>query len=479
MRHWAWLLVFVSIFSGSVALAESDSGPDSGGGGRPLTLDDALRIARERSRDLAAARTRLDQARTSVTTAWAALLPTAALQGKYTHNYKEVTLDLAAENQGLFALADIIKATSGNPVQNGLINQYEQTVASLSGTPIIIQKAEQLDFVASLAVPLVMPWAYPALQAAKKNLAAALGNYGVSEAQILLGVAQSFFAAAGADALGVARRNAVAVAKQTIDNAQARLEAGVVNRVEVTRAELALLRAQQSERETQDLREQTYRALATLLLLREPFVVISPDDPMMPLESARELADSALKLRPEFVAAERTIEALDAQASSSRWRWAPTLTGFGNLRAFTYPGFSGDNYAWALGLQLDWVIYDGGARDAARRLSEAQRHENELRLLQLKDTVVDDVEVARRALGTKKLALQTARRSVDLSKETLDLVRVQHDAGTATQLDLLQAQDSLVGAEVAVAQARFDLDLSALQLRQKAGLFPASGPSDK
>jgi outer membrane protein TolC len=455
---------------------------------RPLTLDEALHVARERSRDLAAARARLDQARTTVTQAWAALLPNAGLQGKYTHNYKEVTLDLAQENQGLIALADIIKATSGNPVQNGALNQFEQqlTCFSMGGKPtanggctggsgssnIVIQKQEQLDFVVSVTLPLVVPWAYPALQAAKKNVAAAQANYGVSEQQILLGVAQAFFACAGADALVIARKHAIEVAKQTVDNAQARLEAGVVNRVEVTRAQIALLRAEQAARETEDLRVQTYRALQTLIVLHEPFVVASAGEPAAPTQSAEELAQSALRLRPEFIAYQRTIDALSSQAASGLWRWAPTLSAFGNARAFNYPGFSGDNYAWAVGLQLDWVIYDGGVRDAQRALANAQRRENEYKLLQLKDTVVDDVEVARRALETKRQGLDTARRSVDLSKETLDLVRVQHDAGTATQLDLLQAQDNLVASEVAVAQAKFDLDLSTLQLKQKAGLFP-------
>jgi outer membrane protein TolC len=53
-------------------------------------------------------------------------------------------------------------------------------------------------------------------------------------------------------------------------------------------------------------------------------------------------------------------------------------------------------------------------------------------------------------------------------------VQVQHDAGTATQLDLLQAQDNLVAAEVALAQARFDLSLGALSLERLSGAFPAN-----
>ncbi len=342
MRHFALLLVLV--FS---------TGARAQPGRRALTLDDALRLARENSRDLQAARARLDQARSTVTQAWSALLPTVAIQGKYTHNYKEVTLDLAAENQGLFGLAEVVKATSGNPVQNGAINAFEQQVAAATaGPPIVIQKAEQLDFVASLTVPLIIPYAYPALKSAKRNLAAARANYFVSEAQILLSVAQSFFAVAGADSLLVARKNAILVAKQTVDNAQVRLEAGVVNRVEVTRAQLALLRAEQAERETEDLREQTWRALATLLVLREPFEVNSGSDPAPPGESADELAESALKLRPEFAAAERTIEAYDAQVSSAKWRWAPSLSGFGNARArSTIPASPATHYSWALGLR--------------------------------------------------------------------------------------------------------------------------------
>jgi outer membrane protein TolC len=61
---------------------------------------------------------------------------------------------------------------------------------------------------------------------------------------------------------------------------------------------------------------------------------------------------------------------------------------------------------------------------------------------------------------------------VSLATETLALVRVQRDAGTATQLDLLVAQDTLINSEVNVARARFDLGLTAVQLRRATGVFP-------
>ena len=146
------------------------------------------------------------------------------------------------------------------------------------------------------------------------------------------------------------------------------------------------------------------------------------------------------------------------------------MSAFGNVRAFNYAGFSGDQYSWAVGLQLDWTIYDGGIRDAQRKLAAAQRDENAGQDRSACATRCATTSTTpRRALKTRRRALDTARRSVQLSKETLDLVQVQHDAGTATQLDLLQAQDNLVAAEVALAQARFDLALGGLSARAAVG----------
>jgi outer membrane protein TolC len=346
-------------------------------------------------------------------------------------------------------------------------------VALLQPNPIL-QKSEQLDFVLGAQVPLLVPFAYPALQAAKRSEDAGRANYDVSDAQVLYSTAQAYYACAGADELVEARTHAVVVTQKALENARARLEAGVVNRVEVTRAELQLVRAQQALVESQDTQAQTYRALGTIMNMHDPVRVIATEAPLVGEAPVETLTAQALQLRPEFAALERTVDSNRLTASSNLWRWAPTVSAFGNVRAFNYAGFSGDRYSWAVGLQLDWTLYDGGIRDASRRLAIAQREENEAKLDLLKDQVRDDVDNAERALVTRRRALETARRSLRLSKETLDLVQVQHDAGTATQLDLLQAQDNLVAAEVALAQARFDLSLGGLQLERLSGAFPAN-----
>jgi outer membrane protein TolC len=400
---------------------------------RRLTLDDALRLAREHNRDLRVARARLAQADAAVEQARSALLPTAAAQGKYTHNYKQVEIDIMP-----------------------------------GAEPIVIQQGEALDAAVTATVPLIVPPAYAQLAAARRSERASEATFDATEASVLLGVAQAFFASAGTDELVVARRDAVAVATETFDVAKARVAAQLANQVDSTRAETALVRAQQDLAEAENARAAAYRALATLLGTREP-ITVAPGDaaPPQDIEGAQ-----ALERRPELRAQRATIAAADATVQAAGWRWAPTLSAFGNLRAFNYAGFSGDKYSWAVGLQLDWLLFDGGARDAQRHQAAAQRSEAAERLAQLEDQVSDEVANARGTLATKRKGVTAAQRAVDLARETLRLVRAQYDAGTAKQLDVLQAQDTLVAAEVGLAQAHFDLALAGLQLQRAAGELP-------
>src|SRR6185295_4685988 len=123
--------------------------------------------------------------------AWAALLPTVAAQGKYTHNYKEVSLQ--------FPVFD--------PTMPTAAPKFETAV---------IQKGEQLDFAATATVPLLVPWAYPSLQAAKRNEEAGRAQQSVTVAQVLYATAQAYYACAGADELVEARKHAVMVTQKAL-----------------------------------------------------------------------------------------------------------------------------------------------------------------------------------------------------------------------------------------------------------------------
>jgi outer membrane protein TolC len=398
-----------------------------------LTLDQALQLARSRNRTLTVERARLLQAQTNVEQGWAALFPTVAAQGRYTHNYKEVELMFGPSS-------------------------------------LLLQPSEQLDGTISFTAPIIAPPAYPALEALKAGARASQASFTVSETSLLVSVAQTFHAAWVSDEVVLARQSNVQVARATLGNAKARFDAGTVTKVDVDRAELALVRAEQLEREALNGRDRTYRALGTLIQEQRPFKVQVPT--VVPEHHDERELDTALKLRPEFRLFQASVEAAEAQARAYGWRWAPTLSAFGNARKFNYDNFARDRFSWALGGQLDWVLFDGGTRDAQRHFSRAQAAESRAQIDVLRDSVRDDLADGRRQLETKQHGVEAAERSVALAKETLELVRVQYEAGSVTQVDLLQAQDALVTSQEALAQAHYDVAVADLTLRRAAGVFP-------
>lgn len=439
-----------------------------------LTLDDALALARTHNRDLRASRARLAAAQEGIAQARAALLPQLSAQGKYTHNYKEVRFNFGVFSQSTLGLAEAIRSTTTNPAEAAALASYEaQTAASIAGTPPIeIQLSEQLDGYVAGSVPILAPSSWYALSAADASVRSSEAGYEVNEATVLVGVAQAFFAAAGTDELVAARQDAVRVARETEQVAQTRAQVAAVNLVDVTRAETAFVRAEQDLVEAENTRAAAYRSLATLIGTHDTFQVVPPAVQPQVTGDTKALVHDALARRPELVADRSTIEAARAAWQSDAWRWAPVLSAWGNARLFNYTGFSGDKYSWAVGLQLDWVIYDGGLRDAQRRVAEAQRVEAQARLELETDTISDEVANARGTLETKHAGVTAAERTVALAREALRIVRVQYEAGAATQLDVLQAQDSLVTAQVSLAQAHFDLAMANLQLARATGAFP-------
>jgi outer membrane protein TolC len=418
---------------------------------RDLTMEQALEIAKRANRNLVVSRAQLAAAHTTIEQAWSALFPVVTAQGKFTRNYKNAELDFGGLLKGLGVTLMPPPGTSSDDLV------------------VTILKQNQWDGSINATMPLIAPAAYPALDAVKKGYASSEASYQTSEDQVLYTVAQTFYAAAVADEVLLVRQSAINVARATLDNAQTRFAAGTVTKVDVDRAELALVRAVQNELDAHYAQGQTYRSLATLMQSEAPFKVQPPES--LPRNEPGDL-DSALHLRPEFRGLILSAESSDATRRAYGWRWAPTLSAFARANIGNYIGFTGNTYAWAVGAQLDWTLYDGGSRDASRHLAAAQAAQAEAQAAVLADSIRDDLANSRSLLETKREAIKAAQRGSDLAAETLDLIRTQYEAGTITQVDLLAAQDNLVSAQEALASARFDVALADLALRRTAGTFP-------
>jgi len=428
-----------------VAVVSNTDAPASGAG-RKLSLEQALALARRSNRSLVVERSLVAQANVSLEQAYNVLFPTISVQGKYTRNNTAV------------AFPNFL-ATPGAP----------------AGETKYIQPLNQWDGAANVQTLLFAPAVYSGLKAVKSGVGAAEENMKASEESILFTVAQSFYAAAVADEVLVARDSNIAVAKATLDTARTRFGAGTVTKLDVDRAEIALLRAEQAKREAELARAQSYRALATLIEAEGPFQVAPPAH-TFDADQTDTLGNdlgSVLQLRPEFRALGAVAEQAELQRKADAWRWAPSISAFGNARIFNYYNFALQQHSWAVGATFDWVIYDGGSRDSDRHLQVAKVTEAMARQQVLRESIRDDIANGKLQVRTKHQAQLTAERSVGLAQESVDLTRTQYEAGSATQIDVLQAQDALVEAQDALARAHFDVALSDLTLRRAAGTFPS------
>jgi outer membrane protein TolC len=124
---------------------------------------------------------------------------------------------------------------------------------------------------------------------------------------------------------------------------------------------------------------------------------------------------------------------------------------------------------WVLGGQLSWNIFDGMLTrgkviQAKAELERAQADvEDRARLIELEVRTDYSVFINAREV------LRTQEKVVEEAEESLRLAKARADAGTGTQLDVLNQQTALTQARTTEVQALHDYDIARERLRRAVG----------
>jgi len=138
----------------------------------------------------------------------------------------------------------------------------------------------------------------------------------------------------------------------------------------------------------------------------------------------------------------------------------------GGLSPFTAP----EGYRSAqIGVQLTIPLYAGGALDSRERESAARLREAEQDLAAAERDARLQVQDAFLAVGTGAARVAALGQSVRSAQTALEATTLGRDVGTRTDLDVLDAQQRLFGAQLDLAQARFDYLLGRVRLAHAAG----------
>ena len=319
-----------------------------------------------------------------------------------------------------------------------------------------------------------------ALRSARFTREQALAQHNAVVARTVLEVRLAYY-----DGLLAAQHIVVQEASQNLlqkelDDQQRRYDAGTVPRFNVLRAEVELANARPKLIRARNAQRIAKNNLANLLGYTLPRDV--PEDIPVTLSGTlkeepwnMELAAAitqALQRRPELEAL-RQAEDLRREAikvaKAGRLPSVQVFAGWGWRNSMFTDDLTDDLSGWSTGARFSWSIFDGqstrGRVVEARALLQKVEEES----TEAARNIERDVRTAHSNVVEAREVLESTRKVQEQAEEALRLATARSEAGTGTQLDVLNAQTALTEARTIQIQALRDAAAARARLEHAIG----------
>ena len=299
-----------------------------------------------------------------------------------------------------------------------------------------------------------------------------------TERTILLNAATAYLDVIRDEAVLNLNRENVRSLEAEYDGAKTQHGAGAITRTDVDQSEARLARARSdlaaAERQLAASRE----AFSATIGRPAPTLEPAPSLPPVPanVDAARAVgADRSPKIlqaKADWKAADFAVAdaigalmpQLSVSAQAEYLRDAAGTNVFATKSPQTILSVTG---------QLNVPIYQGGAEEATVRRAKELRGQALLAINSAQRQVWQDVSNAWEALRTAQIQVAANDAQVVADTHALDGVKQEQQAGERSILDILNAQQELVSAEVAAVQARHDTTVAAYRLLWATGQLTA------
>jgi outer membrane protein len=277
------------------------------------------------------------------------------------------------------------------------------------------------------------------------------------EQSVLLSAATTYMDYLRDSAIVEVQKSNVRVLEQTLKQTRDRFNVGEVTRTDVAQSE-AQLAAGKTQLLTAEANLTTTRSNFRRIIGNEPQALApgSPVDRFLPstLPAAVELG---LIQNPNVTAAMFGIDVSYLNVKVAEGALLPTVT----LQASVQQSYEQSliqyrSFGASAITQLNVPIYQGGAEYSLIRQSKETLAQQRLALEQTRDQTRANVVTAWGQLVAGKAQVQSAQSQVTASEIALNGVREEAKAGQRTTLDVLNAQQALVNARVALVTAQHD-----------------------
>lgn len=320
------------------------------------------------------------------------------------------------------------------------------------------------------------------LRAAQHNLSAAYAGVNLQRLQVEAEVTSRFFDALRAERLVAVERQLLASARERLDANERLFRVAAATQVDVLGAQVDVARGEQSlELQLGEARKARLRVLETLGVLDEMVDFVPEGEfPAVFDPAILDVSDLvALGLRTNPTVAQRNWELSSASASAraAMGNWLPTVDLSGgwsrglneqNFGAF-FDLAPGQDRGYRFSLSLSWPVFNGFQRSQQIGQANAQRRRADENLRQAALQLEQEIRAAVIDVQNRYDALETQRRSTELSRTRVSLAREQYLSAAISFTNLQQIIESASGQERALVDAEYNYAVAVVNLEARVG----------
>ena len=409
---------------------------------QPITLAQALELAKRNNRDLQVSLLELERAQAALRQAQAALLPNVGLNADITRSRA------AAQQLQLDQQARQLNQPAPQAEANTAFRGEAQLTYDLftnGRRQANIRQAEEQVRLNELAVER---------QSEEIRLSVSTDYYNLQQADERVRIAQS----------------AVENAQASLRDAQSLERAGVGTRFDVLQSQVNLANSQQELTNNVSQQQIARRLLSTRLSVPQS-VNLSAADPVQLAGLWKQDLESSIVLaiqnRPELQQqlAQRNISEQQRRAAlSALGPQVSLIASYNLLDQFDDSVSVTDGYS--VGVRASLNLYDGGAAKASAAQAKANVAIAETRFSEQRNQIRFQVEEAFSTQRANLENVQTANTALEQAREALRLARLRFQAGVGTQTDVINSENDLTRAEGNRITAILDYNRALAQLQR-------------
>jgi outer membrane protein TolC len=290
--------------------------------------------------------------------------------------------------------------------------------------------------------------------------------------QLKLQATTGYFAIMEAENLVKVYQETVNDLQGHLNNVQAQFAVGTVAKLDVLTSQVAVANAQQTFIEQQNTYDLAVASLNNIIGLPMD-TQLKVKDQLHYTQFGTSLADCisyAFQHRPDAQASDISIASAKAgvEIAESGNKPSVDLSAAEDWYDSHLPGTQ--NNSWTVGAAVSWNIFDAGLTNSKVRSANTAVDKATQENQQLKDTIQLAVRQAYLSLRNAEKRINTTQVTVNEAVEGLKIAQVRYSAGVGTNLDVMDAESSLLTAKTNYIQALYDYNTSKAQLDQAMGV---------